>query len=159
VGTGPVPTELTDEVGKHLQTVGKEFGTTTGRPRRCGWLDLVMVRYSHRINGLSGIALTKLDVLCGLETVNLATAYEYEGKTIDAFPANMKILAKCTPVYKEFDGWGAFDKEKIQKEGYSGFPKRAREYIEFIASHLGVPISLISYGPKRTETLVLQELF
>ena len=159
VGTGPVPTELTDEVGKHLQTVGKEFGTTTGRPRRCGWLDLVMVRYTHRLNGLSGIALTKLDVLCGLETVKVATAYECDGKRIETFPANMKILAKCMPVYKELDGWGAVDEEKIQEEGYMGLPKQARDYVEFIANHLDVPVSLISYGPKRTETLVLQELF
>ncbi|MEA1994009.1 MAG: adenylosuccinate synthase [Euryarchaeota archaeon] len=159
VGTGPVPTELTDDVGKHLQKVGKEFGTTTGRPRRCGWLDLVMVDYSHRINGLTGIALTKLDVLCGLKKVKVGIAYDCNGKRIDAFPANMKTLAKCKPVYKEFDGWELFDKEKIKKEGYKAFPKEAREYMEFITDHLNVPISLISYGPKRSETLVLKEIF
>jgi len=159
VGTGPVPTELEDEVGEHLRDVGKEYGTTTGRPRRCGWLDLVMVKYAHRINGLTGIALTKLDVLCGLEKVKIATAYEYDGERIEEFPANMKILAKCNPVYKEFKGWKEFDKEKIKREGYKALPEEAKNYVEFISKFIGVPIYLISYGPKRSETIVLREFF
>ena len=159
VGTGPVPTELKDKTGEHLRERGKEYGTTTGRPRRCGWLDLVMIKYTHRINGLTGIALTKLDVLCELEKVKAATAYEYNGKKIEEFPANMKVLSKCKPVYKEFGGWGEFDKEKIKKEGYKGLPEQARKYVKFISSFIGVPISLVSYGPKRSETILLEELF
>jgi len=159
VGTGPAPTELKDKTGEYLRDVGKEYGTTTGRPRRCGWLDLVMVKYAHRLNGLTGIALTKLDVLCGLEKVKIAIAYEYDGKRIEEFPANMKILAQCKPVYKEFEGWEKFDKEKIKREGYKGLPEKAREYIEFISNFIGVPISLVSYGPKRSETILLNELF
>lgn len=159
VGTGPVPTELKDKTGEHLRDIGKEYGTTTGRARRCGWLDLVMVRYAHRINGLTGIALTKLDVLCGLEKMKIAIAYEYNGKKIEEFPANMKVLSKCKPIYKEFEGWGEFDKEKIKKEGYKGLPEQARNYVEFISKFIGVPISLISYGPKRSETILLEELF
>lgn len=158
VGTGPVPTELGDKTGAYLQKKGGEYGTVTGRPRRCGWLDLVLLRYSHRVNGFTGIALTKLDVLNGLDTVNICTHYQYNGEKVYDFPASMKKLEKCRPVYKEFPGWD-FDPEDIVKKGYSALPATARDYIQFVSTHLAVPVYMVSVGPARHQTLVLAELF
>ncbi|KYK32588.1 MAG: adenylosuccinate synthetase [Theionarchaea archaeon DG-70-1] len=158
VGTGPVPTELVDETGAYLQKKGGEYGTVTGRPRRCGWLDLVLLRYSHRVNGFTGIALTKLDVLNGLDTVKICTHYQYNGEKVYDFPASMKKLEKCRPVYKEFPGWD-FDPEDIVKKGYNVLPAAARDYIQFVSDHLAVPVYMVSVGPARHQTLVLAELF
>jgi len=158
VGTGPVPTELEDEPGEYLREKGGEFGTVTGRPRRCGWLDLVLVRYSHRINGFTGIAITKLDVLNGLDTVKVCMHYQCNGEEVHDFPTSMKKLAQCTPVYKEFPGWD-FDPEEVVTKGFKALPEAARQYIKFISDHLEVPVYLVSVGPARHQTLVLKELF
>ena len=158
VGTGPVPTELTDETGDYLRKRGGEYGTVTGRPRRCGWLDLVLLRYSHRVNGFTGIALTKLDVLNGLDTLQVCTHYEYRGQKVYDFPASMKKLAECTPVYTEFPGWD-FDPEEVVKKGYKSLPETAQTYIKFISEHLHIPVYVVSVGPARDQTLILKELF
>ncbi|MBU7031439.1 MAG: adenylosuccinate synthase [Theionarchaea archaeon] len=158
VGTGPVPTELEDETGIHLRERGGEYGTVTGRPRRCGWLDLVLLRHSHRVNGFTSLAITKLDVLNGLDPVRVCTHYRYEDEDVYDFPASMKELARCLPVYKEFSGWD-FEPADVVRKGYEGLPEAARTYVEFISDHLQVPLSMVSVGPGREETLVMSEIF
>lgn len=156
VGEGPVPTELEDETGKYLQDKGHEYGATTGRPRRCGWLDMVMVRYSARINGLTGLAITKLDVLGGLDTLKVAVAYECEGETLRDFPANMRKLAECKPVYREFPGWPDFTQEqwdRMVKGGLDALPQELLNYAHFISEDTGTPVSLLSVGPARHQTI------
>ena len=160
VGEGPMPTELQDEIGKHLQERGREFGATTGRPRRCGWLDMVMVRYAARVNGLTGLVTTKLDVLSGLETLKVAVAYEHHGERILDTPANMRTLAECTPVYREFPGWHdppGDQWEDIVKEGVNALPPELLRYVRFISEDTGVPLKLISVGPGRDQTIELDE--
>ena len=150
VGEGPMPTELFDEVGKHFSTKGHEFGTTTSRPRRCGWLDLVVVNHSCVISGVTKIAITKLDVLNGLPKVKICTNYKLDGKNISEFPADIEMVKKCKPVYKEFSGWEEFD------EGVSSIenlPKEAQDYLKFIEKQLKTPISIVSIGPGRSETI------
>jgi adenylosuccinate synthase len=158
VGTGPVPTELEDEVGTYLRDRGGEYGTVTGRPRRCGWLDMMLLKYSHRVNGFTGIAITKLDVLNGLDTVRVCTHYTVGGENLYEFPASMKILSKCSPVYTEFPGWD-FDPEQVTKSGYDALPSAAKKYIQFISDQLKVPVFVVSVGPARHQTLILKELF
>jgi adenylosuccinate synthase len=158
VGTGPVPTELEDETGTHLRDRGAEYGTVTGRPRRCGWLDMMLLRYSSRINGFTGLAITKLDVLNGLDTVKVCITYTCDGETVHDFPASMKKLEKCRPVYKEVAGWD-FDPEEVSQSGYESLPETAKTYIQFISDHLNVPVYMVSVGPARHQTLVLRELF
>ncbi|MFO7791779.1 MAG: adenylosuccinate synthase [Candidatus Saliniplasma sp.] len=153
VGTGPFPTELEDEIGEHLRDKGSEYGTTTGRPRRCGWLDLVMVRFSTRVNSLSAIALTKLDVLAGLDEIKVCTHYRYKGEKISHFPADIEKLSDFEPVYKTFKAWDEMDWDKISQEGYESLPDEMKSYIEFIEEETGVPVNLISIGPKRTQTI------
>ncbi|MBN2071981.1 MAG: adenylosuccinate synthase [Candidatus Krumholzibacteriota bacterium] len=151
VGNGPFPTELDDDDGKYLAEKGNEFGTTTGRPRRCGWLDLVAAKYSVQLNGLSEIALTKLDVLSGLKKVKVCVAYEIDGKKIDHFPQNTAILSKCKPVFEEMDGW---DDTGAENEEYVSLPGKAREYVEMIEKRLAVKASFISHGPERKKTII-----
>ncbi len=162
VGTGPMPTELSDELGKRLQTKGGEFGTTTGRTRRCGWLDMMLVRYAVRVNGYTGLAITKLDVLGGLEKIKVCTKYEYKGKVLKDFPASMKVLEECKPVYVDLDGWEDLPKEgwqKIAKKGYyRALPKTMRDYIKFISKDAGVPIHIVSVGEDRNATLDRREV-
>lgn len=150
VGEGPLPTELFDKIGKHLQTKGGEFGTTTSRPRRCGWLDLVVVRHSCLISGINKLAITKLDVLDGLKTVKICTKYELNGKEIDYFPASIEDVKKCKPMYKEFKGWNNISKESNK---LTDLPKEAQEYLKFIEKELKTPISIVSIGPGRKETI------
>jgi adenylosuccinate synthase len=150
VGEGPFPTELLDKTGQHLQQVGHEFGTTTSRPRRCGWLDLVIVKHSSVISGLTKLAITKLDVLNGLSQVYICTQYTFEGKRIDYFPANIEDVAVCRPVYREFKGWESIDSKVTS---FSELPKEAQVYLKFIEKEVGVPIQLVSIGPGRTETI------
>ena len=150
VGGGPLPTELPDETGMHLQTIGKEFGATTGRPRRCGWLDLVVVKHSCLISGVNKIAITKLDVLEGLKTIKVCTKYELDGKGIDYFPANIEDVKKCKPIYKEFKGW---DSANTKSNKVSDLPKEAQEYLKFIEKELKTPIAIVSIGPGRKETI------
>jgi len=158
VGTGPVPTELEDETGTYLRDRGHEYGTVTGRPRRCGWLDLVLLRHSHRVNGFTSLAITKLDVLNGLDPIRVCTHYRCDGEEIYDFPASMKKLAGCLPVYKEFPGWDFVPSDVVEK-GYEGLPEAARKYVEFISEHVQVPLSMVSVGPGREETLVMSEIF
>lgn len=153
VGAGPFLTELLDEIGDRIREVGGEYGTTTGRPRRCGWLDLVILRYAARINGLDELALTKLDVLSGLEQLRVAVAYERGGARTEVFPAEfgLESLARWKPVYEELSGWaedisGARSREDL--------PSAAREYVALIEEWVGVPITFIGVGPEREQTVV-----
>ncbi|MBE3587862.1 MAG: adenylosuccinate synthase [Thermoanaerobacteraceae bacterium] len=156
VGEGPFPTELKDSVGEHMRTRGGEFGTTTGRPRRCGWFDAVVGRYAARINGLDYLAVTKLDVLTGLDTLRLCTAYRYRGDYLTEFPDTLKVLAGCEPVYEELPGW----REDIsQARSYHELPLNARQYLERISQLVGVPVAIIGVGPGREETIVTREVF
>lgn len=150
VGEGPLPTELFDEMGKYLQQKGHEFGTTTSRPRRCGWLDLVVVRHACMISGITKLAITKLDVLDSLKQVKICTHYQLNGKKIDYFPANIEDVKQCKPIYKEFKGWNEIDKNSSK---FSDIPKEAQEYLHFIEKELQVPITVISIGPGRRETI------
>lgn len=158
VGTGPFPTELFDGVGERIGTVGKEFGTTTGRQRRVGWLDMVMVRYSTRLCGLDSIVLTKADVLCGLEEIKICTHYELDGLDVHDFPASMNKLARCQPQYHSFDGWpemSSGDWKECQDGGREALPKELAAYITFIEANLGVPVEILSFGPGRDENVYL----
>ena len=150
VGRGPFPTELFDEVGEKIRTLAQEFGTTTGRPRRCGWFDAVIARYSTRINNLDSIILTRLDILDGFEKIKICVGYELETNQIVDFPVSPKILEKCTPIYEELEGW------KVSTAGVSRLellPKEARSFINRIQELTKTPIKIISTGPKRNETI------
>lgn len=149
VGSGPFPTELTDALGDKIRQQGNEFGTTTGRPRRVGWLDLPLLRTSHRFNGLTEIALMKLDVLSGITPIKICIEYELNGTRILEFPANLNEIEQCKPVYKEFSGFSISGKEKTFKE----LPKEAQEYVQFIESELKIPIKTVSIGAGREETI------
>ncbi len=156
VGSGPFPTELTDAVGRMMREKGGEFGATTGRPRRCGWLDMVILRHSAAVNGFSGIVITKLDILDGLDTIKICTSYRYKGKTLTDMPKDLAILENCTPVYKEFKGW------EESTEGTTEFgklPAQARAYIKEIEKLIGVNVVIISTGQKRDELIMLKEQF
>lgn len=156
VGAGPFVTELVDETGNYLQEKGQEFGATTGRPRRCGWLDLVVVRYSARINGLTHLAITKLDILTGLDPVNLCVGYEYKGKRLENIPAQLSILDKCSPVYDAMDGW----QEDISgARTFKDLPNNAQAYVKRIEDFVDVPVSIISVGSGRNETIVRKNPF
>jgi adenylosuccinate synthase len=152
VGEGPFPTELSNEIGKLLQERGKEFGATTGRPRRCGWFDASIVRHAVRVNGLRSLALTKLDVLDGIDPLKICTAYRYRGKLIKEFPTGREIFKDCKPVYIEVRGW----KEKtkgIQK--FNLLPQKAKRYLSKIESLVQAKISIVSMGRSREETIVI----
>ena len=149
VGSGPLPTELKDEIGKHLQEKGGEFGTTTGRARRCGWLDLVVVKYACMICGIDKIAITKLDVLDGLKKVKICVGYDYNGETIENFPSDIRALENIKPIYEEFDGWESTKNAKSFEE----LPKSAKDYIRFIEDFLDVPVEIISVGAEREKTI------
>jgi len=150
VGEGPMPTELKDGVGDHLVEKGKEYGTTTGRKRRCGWLDLVAARYACRINYVDEIAITKLDVLDGLKKVKICKSYEFNGEEIDNFPSSLSMLSRCKPVYEEMEGW-----EKTEGiKNYDELPEQAKNYLNAISEWLDVPINIISTGPSREETIM-----
>jgi len=153
VGTGPFPAELEDETGDFIREKGNEYGTTTGRPRRCGWLDMVMVRYSARINSLTGLAITNLDVLAELDEVKVCTHYEHDGEVIENFPADIEKLAECEPVYKSFEGWDEQGWDKIAEEGIQALPEEMKTYLDYISMDTGVPIKLVSIGPKRDQTI------
>ena len=156
VGGGPFTTELLDRVGDHLQSKGAEFGATTGRRRRCGWLDLMLVKDAARLNGLKSLAITKLDVLTGLDTVKICIAYELRGKRILSRPASLKELSRCTPLYEELPGW----KEEISgARSLQDLPAAAREYLGRIEKHTGVPLSVVSVGPGREQTIEIMNPF
>jgi adenylosuccinate synthase len=155
VGGGPFPTESTDSVGEYLRKRGNEFGATTGRPRRCGWLDLVAVKQAVRLNGVQGLALTKLDVLSGLNEIKVCVGYNYKGQTIDYLPASSLTIAKCLPIYRTFSGWG----EGLWAKPSAKFSSAARAYLEFISDFLAIPISIISTGPSRKEVIWQDDIF
>ncbi|MGI9861165.1 adenylosuccinate synthase [Moorella naiadis] len=156
VGSGPFPTEITGPAGDALRQQGMEFGTTTGRPRRCGWLDTVILRHAAEVNGLTGIALTKLDVLTGLEPLKIGTAYRYRGEISQDFPASLKALQECEPVYEELPGW----QEDITGAGsIEDLPVNCRNYIRRLEELVGVPVHLIAVGPRRDQTIVLKDAF
>ena len=162
VGNGAMPTELLDEVGDHLGTVGHEFGTTTGRKRRCGWFDAVVMRHANRINGFTGLALTKLAVLGGLDELNICVAYELDGKEILEMPASATALARCKPIYVTMPGFpshtliewlGIAKKANDEKLGFSILPTAAQQYIKRIEAIVGVPCSSVGVGPDRDATI------
>jgi adenylosuccinate synthase len=155
VGEGPFPTELKGDEGVRLRELGGEFGSTTGRPRRCGWLDLVALRYSAKVNGLDGLVITKLDVLDSFEEVKVCVAYEIEDKVLDTLPASMKELEGLKPVYKSFKGWLRSTREVSDAQE---LPEEARELLSFIESFVGVPVFMLSTGPQRDEYLWLKEI-
>ncbi|MHB9149235.1 MAG: adenylosuccinate synthase [Thermoleophilia bacterium] len=150
VGEGPFPTELRDERGRTLRDVGHEFGTTTGRERRCGWLDLVALRYAVRVNGMTGVVITKLDVLNGFDEIEVCTAYRHGSEIIHEMPRHQSIFHKVEPVYERFPGWKS-DISSARK--MSDLPKAARDYLDFIARHTETPLTLVSVGPRREETI------
>ena len=149
VGSGPFPTELDDEIGEKIRQVGHEFGTTTGRPRRTGWFDAVIGRFAVRTNGLTDIALNKIDVLSGLPVVRVCVAYEKDGQQIKDFPASLNELAKCRPVYQELKGWG--DISHIRR--YEDLPVEAKDYIAFIEEKCGAKVSYVGVGPNRDQNI------
>ncbi|MDD2486648.1 MAG: adenylosuccinate synthase [bacterium] len=155
VGEGPFPVELKDTVGDRLRDAGHEYGTTTGRPRRCGWVDAVMLRYAAAVNGLSSLAVTKMDVLTGLDEIKICTAYKYRDTIIDKFPERTDVLAECEPIYEVLQGWqeditGAVTAEEL--------PQAARLYVARLEELSGVPASMISVGPARAQTIVNKHL-
>jgi adenylosuccinate synthase len=156
VGSGPVPTELTDQLGSKLQEKGNEFGTVTGRRRRCGWLDAVALRYAARVNGLTGIALTKLDTLGGFDPVKICTEYDVKGKAVHNQPASVQEYAACTPIYEELKGWADLSNEEwlsITERGYDSLPEEAKAYIERIEQITKTPVKIVSVGQARDATL------
>jgi adenylosuccinate synthase len=162
VGGGPFPTELTDEIGERIREKGAEFGTTTGRPRRCGWLDGVALKYATRINSLDGLAVMKLDILGGLDEIKICTAYEYDNKGVKEFPASLEVLENCKPVYESLTGWPDFSEQEwreIASKGYYSIPKEMRDYLNRIEDISEVPIYFISIGPGRESTICLKEIF
>ena len=145
VGNGPFPTELKEELGEKIRQKGAEFGTTTGRARRCGWLDLVMLRYSNMLNGFTEIAITKLDVLEGLDKIKVAIAYECEGEILKDWPTDLHKLEKCKPIYVEFDGFTLDSSAEI--------PPEVKIYLKFVEKEIGVPVKIVSIGAERNHTL------
>ena len=151
VGSGPFPTELDDDLGEKLRENGGEFGTTTGRPRRCGWLDLIALRYAARINGLTGLVVTKLDVLTGIDPLSVATGYSGpDGAAFDRFPYHQSILHKVSGAYEQLPGW---DEDITGARSLADLPQAARDYLDYISEFLGVPIVLVSVGPGRDEVI------
>lgn len=150
VGKGPFPTELKDETGDWIREKGHEYGVTTGRSRRCGWLDLVILKTTTRVSGLTSFAVTKIDTLAGLEKIKVCTGYKFDGKVIDYFPASLEDLAKCEPIYEEFQGWG----EEIEEaRSYEELPENAKIYLKKIEEFTGTKVAIVSVGPKRDQTI------
>ena len=156
VGDGPFPTELFDEVGNQIREVGREYGTTTGRPRRVGWFDSVVVRHSRRVSGITDLALNSIDVLSGLETVKICTAYELNGEIITEYPANNHIIEQCKPVYEELPGW---TEDITGVRSLDELPENARKYIERILELTGIQLMTFSVSPAREQTNIINEIW
>ncbi len=152
VGEGPFPTQFSPEFEEKMRLRGNEYGATTGRPRRCGWLDIVMLRYAVRVNGLHSLAITKLDVLDKLKEINICTAYRYQGKILREFPSLLKVVRECEPVYEKIDGW---NRNISAIRDYNKLPTAAKNYLRRISELLNVRISIVSVGPTRKETIYL----
>ncbi|MBI5388930.1 adenylosuccinate synthase [Candidatus Woesearchaeota archaeon] len=155
VGGGPFPTEMDEQMGEKVRQKGGEFGATTGRPRRCGWIDIVMLKHAKRINGLTHIALSKLDVLDELDEIKICTAYTFHGKRIAEFTSDLQVLEHCTPVYETMPGW---KRDISGARTFSDLPKQAQAYVKHIETLIGVPIAIIGVGPDREQTIVTEEL-
>lgn len=155
VGKGPFPTELLDETGDWIREKGHEYGVTTGRSRRCGWLDLVIVKTACRVSGLTSLAVTKIDTLAGLDKLKVCVGYKFNGEVIDYFPASLEDLAKCEPVYEEFEGWG---EEVADARSYDELPENAKKYLKRIEEFTDTKISIVSVGPKRDQTMRVKSL-
>ena len=159
VGNGPFPTELTDATGDRLRNVGAEFGATTGRPRRCGWLDIPALRLSLRLSGIQHLALTKLDVLAGMDVIKLCVGYRLRGKLLDELPVDAEDIEAISPVYEELPGWPAETAGAARARLQSDLPPAAQRYLERIRELTGLPFALISVGPGREETIVERDVF
>ena len=156
VGKGPFPTELDNEIGEWIREKGHEYGVTTGRSRRCGWLDAVILKTTVRVSGLTSLCVTKIDTLAGLEKLKICVGYKFDNKVIDYFPASLNDLAKCEPIYEEFDGWGD---EVADTRSYEELPENAKKYLARIEELTGTKISIIGVGPRRDQTIrVTKEL-
>jgi adenylosuccinate synthase len=156
VGEGPFPTELFDEIGQHLGTVGREFGVVTGRPRRCGWFDAVLVRQSVALNGIDGIALTKLDILDGLEKLKICVGYRLNGEVLDYLPAGLKAQAALEPVYEEMDGWS---ESTAGATSWKDLPANAVKYVRRVEELIGAPAAMVSTSPQRDDTIMVRDPF
>ena len=155
VGKGPFPTELLDETGDWIREKGHEYGVTTGRSRRCGWLDLVILKTTARVCGLTSLAVTKIDTLAGLEKLKVCVGYKFEDKVIDYFPASLEDLAKCEPIFEDFDGWGD---EVADARSYDELPENAKKYLKKIEEFTQTRIAYVSVGPKRDQTMKIAEI-
>jgi adenylosuccinate synthase len=156
VGEGGFPTELNNELGEELRHKGGEYGATTGRPRRCGWLDMVIVNHSVRLNGLTGLALTKMDVLTGVSPIKIATGYEIDGKLTDRVPSNIEDLGRVIPIYREVKGWS----EPLDEcRSFDDLPKNARDFVETVEHLSGIPVTLVSVGPGREQSMLRKPPF
>ncbi|HBU92239.1 MAG TPA: adenylosuccinate synthase [Bacillus pumilus] len=156
VGDGPFPTELHDEIGDQIREVGREYGTTTGRPRRVGWFDSVVVRHARRVSGITDLSLNSIDVLTGIEKLKICVAYKLNGEITEEFPASLKELAKCEPVYEEMPGW---TEDITGVKNLSELPENARHYLERISQLTGIPLSIFSVGPDRSQTNVVRSVY
>ena len=156
VGEGPFPCELDDEIGKHLATVGREVGVNTGRPRRCGWFDAVLVRQTVKTSGISGIALTKLDVLDGLKEIKVCVGYELDGSRIDYLPASMGAQARVKPIYETLEGWS---QTTAGARSWADLPAQAIKYVRYIEEQIGAPVAMLSTSPERLDTILVHDPF
>ncbi|MFD1362668.1 adenylosuccinate synthase [Lentibacillus salinarum] len=156
VGDGPFPTELNDSIGNQIRETGNEYGTTTGRPRRVGWFDSVVVRHAQRVSGITDLSINSLDVLTGLDTVKICVAYNYKGETIHEFPANLNKLAECEPVYEEMPGW---HEDITGVKSIHDLPANARHYLERISQLTEIPLSIFSVGPDRKQTNIVRSVY
>ncbi len=156
VGKGPFVTEEDNETGDKIRELGHEYGVTTGRPRRCGWFDAVVVKYSARINGMTGLALMLLDVLGDFETIKLCHQYDFDGEKIDNFPARLEIVEECKPVYRELPGWMC---DISGCRSYEELPEAAKNYIKAIEETTGIPVKIVSVGPRRDQTIIRENIF
>lgn len=159
VGAGPFPSELMDDIGKSIAKKGGEFGTTTGRARRCGWLDLVVTRYSGSLSGFTGLALTKIDVLGGFDKLKICTHYVLDGKKIQTIPADLRKLERCEPKYTTLPGWDDIEEsrmDKILKKGFAALPEGMRTYVKRVEREMGTRVVLLGLGRRRNEILDLR---
>jgi adenylosuccinate synthase len=150
VGAGPFPSELEDQTGQYIRDKGHEYGTTTGRPRRCGWFDAMVVKYAAKIGGINEIAMMHLDTLAGLDEVKICTGYTIDGKPVKMFPSNIDRLAKVKCVYRTIKGFG---QDLSEVDSYEKLPKQAKEYVKAVEEAVGLPVNIIGVGPSRKQTI------
>lgn len=156
VGDGPFPTELLDETGEHIRQVGKEFGVSTGRSRRIGWFDTLVVRHARRVSGLTAMAITRLDILTGIKELNICTGYRYQGQVFTEFPTSLRVLAACEPIYETLPGW---TEDITGVRSFEELPVNTQHYIQKISEVTGVPVAIFSIGPNRDQTVPMMEIY